>query len=170
MYLIKVFLLIIMCLPTVVFAMEPLNEENLEEVTGKAGISCFFANGGSGKVGMNVSFGKLVIGNISAENYGYLSIYGANTINDTTPANSGISFSVENSFLTFDVYTLRDSGITKIRMGLPTLTSESSLADYYKLNISNTPTTDGHNLGVVYTGGTEVTIPKTPTAIEIWGH
>jgi len=148
--------------------MDALTDSNLDQVTGKAGITCYLSNG-VGNIGMTVSFGKVTWGDDEDGNKGFIHIFGSNSINDNNDiATSGIAFEVSSSIMSFDVYT--KDGITRLRFDLPDLTSVPALSDYYVLNLSGAANDDGKNLGVLYTGETELTIPGLPDVMEVWTH
>jgi hypothetical protein len=150
------------------YAMDALPDKNLDEVTGKAGITCFFSND-VGNIGMTVSFGKVTWGDDEDGNKGFIHIFGSNSVNDNNDiATSGIAFEISSSIMSIDVYT--KDGITKLRVDLPHLTSIPALSDYYVLNLSGVANENGNNLGVIYTGDTEVTIPGMPDVLEVWAH
>jgi len=154
---------------TNIYAMDALTDSNLDQVTGKAGITCYLSNG-VGNIGMTVSFGKVTWGDDEDGNKGFIHIFGSNSVNDNNDvAISGIAFEVSSSIMSFDVYTTND-GITKLRVELPNMTSVPALSNYYVLNLSGVATDHGKNLGVLYTGETEITIPGLPDVMEVWAH
>jgi hypothetical protein len=148
--------------------MDALPDSQLDQITGKAGITCYFSNG-IGNIGMTVSFGKLTWGDDEDGNKGFIHIFGSNSVNNNDDiATSGIAFEVSSSIMSMDVYN--KDGITKLRVDLPKLTSVPALSDYYVINLSGVANDDGKNLGVIYTGETEVTIPGLPDVMEVWAH
>jgi len=152
-------------------AMDTVSDELLDSVTGKQGISCYVSNNrASGeKIQVGLYFGKLLWGDEEGGNEGYVIMYGTENIGDTQVAQSGIEWDVESSLLTADTFTDAE-GITKIRLGLPVLTSKPALSNYYYINLSNASGQFGTNLGVIYSKEVEITIPDMPEAMEIWAH
>jgi hypothetical protein len=165
-------------------AMDPLPDETLAEITGRSGLSAFFMNG-DGNIGMNVTFKRVTWGDQEDGNKGFVHIHGYDDLeNNDNFSQSGIGFEVESSLLTIDIDPVEINNgqevvtTTKLLIDLPELTSTSLLANYYVINLSssayaNTPLNDTptqKNLGVLYTGGTELTIPSFPDKMEIWAH
>jgi hypothetical protein len=152
-------------------AMEPISDTNLSEITGKAGITAYFDAGGS-TIGMSVTFRRITWGDEEAGNKGFIHMHCFDKTG--VEENGGIEFHIGSSFMAADVYTTLDN-ITKVRIDLPELTTQSQLPDYLVINLSNTalstePLTDGKNLGVLYTGGTELNVPGMPDRLEVWSH
>jgi len=164
----QIFIILILLMSIKSYAMDALPDTHLDQVTGKAGITCFFSNV-TGNIGMTVSFGKVTWGDDEDGNKGFIHIFGSNSVNDNNDiATSGIAFEISSSIMSIDVYTKDD--ITKLKIDLPHLTSIPALSDYYVLNLSGVANEDGKNLGVIYTGETEVTIPSMPDSMEVWAH
>jgi len=166
----RIFFIIVVFLFSSAYAMDPISDTHLSEITGKAGITAYFDARGS-SIGMSLTFKRITWGDEEDGNKGFIHIhnYGSTWVEE----NGGIEFNIGSSFMVMDVYTLDD--ITRIRIDLPELTTQSQLPDYFVINlsdtaISNEPLTDGKNLGVLYTGGTELNVPGMPERLEIWSH
>jgi hypothetical protein len=167
----KLIFLCVFILFSSAYAMEPISDANLSEITGKAGITAYFYAGGI-TIGMSVTFRRITWGDEEAGNKGFIHMHCFDKTG--VEEDGGIEFNIGSSFMVVDVYTTPDD-ITKLRIDLPEMTTKSQLPDYLVINLSDTaistePLTDGKNLGVLYTGGTELEVPGMPDRLEIWSH
>jgi hypothetical protein len=173
---------ILLLAPWSVFAMDPISDSELDELTGQAGISIFQ----EGKPSLTVSFTTVswgdnngIPGHLSP---GYLILDGLDSFSNVMPAEFVIS--MKDAVLTMDEFTASGTidfngdlvndmtaGQTAIKIGLPYILWNSNLPNVIRVSMNGSGTySSGDELIELRLANFIMNMSSSPTAVYLWPH